>query len=64
MLSDWELWACANTFVNKHGIDAPIIVAMRADELAEAGDESGAANFRAIVRRCNELLATPTGSLH
>lgn len=64
LLTEWELWACANSYVSKHGVDAPILVAMRADELAEAGDERGAANFRAIVRRCNEMLAEPSGTLH
>ena len=64
MLTDWELWACANHFVNKHGMDAPIIAAFRADELSEAGDERGAANFRAIVRLCNEMLSAPTGMSH
>lgn len=64
LLSEWELWACANSYVKKHGEDAAIFAAMRADELAEAGDERGAANFRAIVRRCNEMLAAPAGTVH
>ena len=64
MLSEWELWACANHFVNEHGEDAAIFAAFRADELAEAGDERGAANFRVIVRRVNELLSKPTGAVH
>ena len=56
MLSDWELWACANHYVKSHHEDAAIIAAMRADELLASGDEEGAKNFRAIVRRINQLL--------
>ena len=64
MLSDWELWACANHYVKQHGEDAPILAAFRADELMEKGELDGAANFREIVRRINDLLAKPDGPLH
>lgn len=64
MLSDWELWACANHYVKTHGDDAPIFAAMRADELMEAGELEGARNFRAIVRRINGLLAKADATVH
>jgi hypothetical protein len=64
MLSEWELWACANHYVQQHQADAPILAAMRADELLASGDLKGARNFQAIVRRINELLETPSGPLH
>ena len=64
LLPEWELWACANHYVNRYGLDAPIHAAMRADELLSAGEPDGAANFRAIVRRINELLAIPPGTLN
>jgi hypothetical protein len=64
MLSDWELWACASHYVKKHGEDAPLFVAMRIDELMEAGQLEGAKNFRAIVRRINQLLERPEGTPH
>lgn len=64
MLSDWELWACANLYVSKHGDDAPIIAAFRADELMNEGEFDGAQNYRAIVRRITELLAKPNCTLH
>jgi hypothetical protein len=64
VLSDRELWACANHYVQKHHADAPIVAAMRADELLAAGDLDGARNFQAVVRRINELLETPSGPLH
>ena len=64
MLTQWELWACANHYVSQHQADAPIIAAMRADELLAEGDLEGARNFIAIVRMINTLLAEPTGALH
>ncbi len=64
MLSEWELWACANHFVQRHQADAPILVAMRADELLADGDLEGARTFQAIVRRINELLEKPAGPFH
>lgn len=64
MLSEWELWACANEAIQQHGLDAPIIAALRADELFEQGDDAGAATWRAIVKRINELLAAPAGKAH
>lgn len=63
-LSDRELWACANHYVTRHGADAPVLTAMRADELVAAGDEDGARTYREIVRRIHRLLETPAGSLH
>lgn len=65
MISEWELWACANHYVARHGADAPIIAAMRADELLAEGDLGGARTFQAIVRRIEQLLdeRAPT-SLH
>lgn len=56
MLSEWELWACANELVRQHGQDAPIEAAMKADKLLWNGDRQGAATWRLIVHRVNELL--------
>jgi hypothetical protein len=60
-MTDWELWACAQHYVKKHADDAPIIAAMRADELFSEGDLDGAKVYRGIVRRINELLDPPAG---
>ena len=56
MLSEWELWGCAQEMIRQHGFDAPIFAAMRADELLEAGDRDGSATWRLIVHRINGLL--------
>jgi hypothetical protein len=64
MLSDWELWACANDYVSKHGADAAVVAAMRADELLDACDYQGARNYQAIIRRIDQLLEPPSGALN
>lgn len=61
MLNQWELWACANHYVKKHGEDAAVVAEMPADELMDAGDLDGAKNFQTIVRRINALLTPPKG---
>jgi hypothetical protein len=63
-LSEWELWACANHYVAQHGEDAPVMAAMRCDELLDACDYEGARTYQAIVDRINRLLEPPSGSLH
>lgn len=59
VLSDWELWACANEHIRQHGFHAPIHAAMRADELLEHGNLDGARTWRLIVHRINQLIAQP-----
>jgi hypothetical protein len=64
MITEWELWACANYFVREHGEDAPIVAAMRADELLAEGNLEGMRVFQRIVRRINQLLEESPGALH
>jgi hypothetical protein len=62
MVTEWELWASANHMVQQHGPDAPIHAAMRLDALIEQGDHEGAATWRMILNRIDQLLAEPAGS--
>lgn len=55
MLSEWELWACANQVLTTHGDKAPLHVAEQIGALALAGDESGIQTWQAIARRIAEL---------
>jgi hypothetical protein len=64
MITEWELWACAHHYIREHGEDAPIIAAMRADELLAAGDLDGFRTFQSIVRRIGQLLDGPGGALN
>lgn len=45
MLSEWELWACANHYVTELGEDAGVMAALRCDELLDAGDFEGARTY-------------------
>jgi hypothetical protein len=63
ILSDWELWACANETLKRHGEDAPFFAAMRADKLLEQTDLDGARNWLLILDRIEQMLARPDGAL-
>ena len=51
MLSDWELWACANRVLQTHGENAPLHIAEQIGALALAGDAEGIRTWQAIARR-------------
>lgn len=55
MTPDRELWASAIEIINKHGCDAGIHAAMKADALLEAGEIDGALTWQRILSRVNEL---------
>lgn len=56
MISDWELWACGNSYIKRHQEDAPVFAAMRCDELLEQGDVAKVRTFQAIIERIHKLL--------
>ncbi len=58
MTSDLDIYRSAQALVKRHGQDAPIHAAMRADELLEAGDLDGVAVWKRILRAVEELQAT------
>lgn len=60
-LSDWQLWSCANKYIQDYGFDAPILAAQRADALLAKGDMAGARTWIAIMHRINNVIA-PSGS--
>ncbi len=55
MTSDLDIYRSANVLVKRHGQDAPIEAAMRADAMLEAGDLDGLAVWRRILRAVEEL---------
>jgi len=55
MLSDWELWACANQVMKAQGDNAAHYVAEQIGALVLAGDEEGIKTWQAIARRITEL---------
>ena len=44
MLSEWELWACANRVLRSHGENASLHAAEQIEALAQAGDADGCAH--------------------
>ncbi|MBW8786125.1 MAG: hypothetical protein JF593_16130 [Novosphingobium sp.] len=66
MVSDWEIWACADQVLRAHGAEADAFVAVRITRLAEVGDADGVATWRAIAERMDRLRAAPAdaASLH
>lgn len=65
MIPDLDIYRTANVLVKKHGQDAPIHAAMRADAMLEKGDLDGYAVFKRVVKATEELLSKelPAGSL-
>ncbi len=53
-----DIWRTAKLLTDKHGADAPIHAAMRADALLDKGDLDGRAVWMAVLRACEALLQT------
>lgn len=60
MISDRELWACANKVLEMHGGDARKFVASRIAELTAKGDVEGAKAWLDIEARLARLLTLYT----
>ncbi len=61
MTSDLDIYRSANVLVKRHGQDAPIEAAMRADAMLEKGDMDGDAVWKRILRAAGELQRTKPG---
>ena len=44
MIPEIDMWRAANLLVKRHGRDAAVLAAQRADECLAAGDEGGRVN--------------------
>ncbi len=56
VISDLDILRAAQRLVKRHGADAPVVAAQRADQLLNAGDLEGVAVWRSITRAVEELL--------
>ncbi len=61
MISDLDIYRSANLLVKRHGEDAPIEAAMRADAMLESGDLEGCAVWKRVLRAVEELQGTVPG---
>ena len=55
MISDRELWACANLVLNHHGPDVGRFIGERLSALTAAEDEAGVKTWSAIADRVTQL---------
>ncbi len=58
MILDLDIYRSAQVLVKRHGQDAPIEAAMRADAMLDKGDLEGCAAWRRILRAVEELQWT------
>ena len=65
MIPGIDIWRVANLMLNRYGDEADIESAIRAEELAEAGDRAGEAVWRRIIDAIGQLEnTTPPGRVH
>ncbi len=57
MTSDLDIYRTANVLIKRHGQDAPIHAAMRADAMLKAGDLEGWAVWKRILRAVGAVLS-------
>ncbi len=58
MTSNLDIYRSANVIINRHGEDAPIEAAMRADAMLDKGDLDGYAAWKRILKAVEELQGT------
>jgi hypothetical protein len=58
MIDDLDILRAANILIKRHGADAAIETAQRADELLAAGDLDGCALWKRILAAVAELTRT------
>jgi hypothetical protein len=61
MIPDRDIWRAANLLIRRHGVEAEIVAARRADEMLERGDHDGQLVWLRMKRAIVELQAAPTG---
>ncbi len=67
MIPDLDIYRSANVLVKRHGPDAPIHAAMRADAMLDKGDMDGYDVWKRILRAVEELqreIATGGDQIH
>ena len=65
MIPEIDIWRVAFLMLNRYGDEADIESAIRAEELAEAGNHNGAAVWWRVIDAIAQLLnTTPPGPVH
>jgi hypothetical protein len=58
VVDDPDIWRAGNLLLRRHGGEASIVAARRADELLAAGDVEGCAVWKRILAAIGELTRT------
>jgi hypothetical protein len=61
MISDLDIWRAANVLIERHGADAVIEAARRADTMLDRGDRDGQLVWLRIKRAITALQAPREG---
>jgi len=61
LISDRDIFQTANLLIRKHGSEAHIHAAMRADEFLDKGDLDGQRTWMRIIQAIGELTSTDRG---
>jgi hypothetical protein len=64
MVSDLDIWRAANLLIRKHGANAELEAAKRADLMLDRGDDDGRLLWMRIRRAIQDLQAGPFGRLN
>jgi hypothetical protein len=64
MISDLDIWRAANLLIRKHGADAELEAAKRADLMLNRGDDEGRLVWARVRRAIEALQAQPSGRPH
>ena len=63
MVDDIDIYRAAKVMLDRHGEDAPIHAATRADAMMDRGDMEGRAAWLRIKAAVEELLRTEAGGV-
>ena len=64
MIPDLDIWRAANLLIRRHGDDAEIEAARKADAMLDRGDRDGQVVWLRIKRAIGELQAPQAGRAH
>ncbi len=62
MIPDLDIYRSANVLATRHGADAPIHAAMRADAMLDKGDLDGYAVWKRVLRAVGDLQGATHGA--
>ena len=59
MIEEKDVYRSAKLMIDRHGEEAPLFAAMRADKMLERGDMAGRAVWLRIMRAVQSMIEVP-----